>query len=225
MLKRSDIQQVIKEYNKGHKVHLRDASYDFCYSYFQLNRGNLSSNMEHSCWVLWGYLASWGMLRNSKLMKCSPAALKPLIKYLDNLKNDNIWDIDVPDYKSSDICSKILKIFTQIAEIVDEKIDVSDTITLITKIMMGVFGCVPAYDANFTKAFKSICWVEGNRVCAFSVFNNDTLECILDFYNSNKVELDKVNIYAINFSGVKTNVRYKIAKLIDMYGFAKGEKE
>ena len=219
MLKRSDIQNVIDQYEDYHKVHLRYASYDFCYSYFQQNRGNLSSNMEHSCWVLWGYLASWGMLRgSSELLNLSPAALKPLIECFDEL-GDTIWDTDVPMYTDTKVVQTIKDVHARIVEILEYKeMNVSATNTLVTKIMMGVFGCVPAYDSYFTNKFRELFMPR----CAFRSVNKKSLQCIYDFYISNKTELDSLKINVIDFSGNKTSMTYKIAKLIDMYGFTQG---
>lgn len=220
MLKRSDIQNVIDQYEDYHKVHLRYASYDFCYSYFQQNRGNLSRNMEHSCWVLWGYLASWGMMRgSSKLLNLSPEALRPLIEYFDKL-DDTIWDVDVPKYNDEKVITTIKGVFSKIVGKVNE-IGVSPTNTLVTKIMMGVLGCIPAYDTYFTKMFRKL--FEGQ--CAFRSVSKKSLLCIHEFYKSNQAELDLIKINVLDFSGKETSMCYKIAKLIDMYGFEKGKEK
>ena len=62
---KSDIDQCIEEFLSRHDVNLRYASFDFCYNYFFTFKGQLSADLEKSCFVLWGYLASWGMLRGS----------------------------------------------------------------------------------------------------------------------------------------------------------------
>ena len=50
----------------------RYVSFDYCYGYFQSNKGQLAGdNMEISCLRLWAYLASWGMMRNQKLLQNS----------------------------------------------------------------------------------------------------------------------------------------------------------
>ena len=75
------VKEIIDELIPYHLVNLRDASYDFCFLYFQTHRGILGGkNLECSCMHLWSYLASWGMLRgSSELLQRSPAALKNLI--------------------------------------------------------------------------------------------------------------------------------------------------
>lgn len=217
MPKVPDMGEVIDKFEENHGVNLRYASYDFCYGYFQQHRGNLCSNMENSCWVLWGYLASWGMLRgSSELLHLSPAALQSLIKYFDDLK-DTIWAADVPMYTDPIVVQTINEVYAEIVAKLKE-MNVSATNTLVTKIMMGVFGCVPAYDSYFTNKFRELFMPR----CAFRSVNKKSLQCIYDFYISNKTELDSLKINVIDFSGNKTSMTYKIAKLIDMYGFTQG---
>lgn len=220
MPKVPDIREVLDEFEENHEVNLRYASYDFCYGYFQQHRGNLCVNMEYSCWVLWGYLASWGMLRgSSESLNLSPAALTKLVEYFDELgkNNDVIWEIDVQDYTDSLKIAHIFGIYNCIAKKLKQQ-NVSPTNTLVTKIMMGVFGCVPAYDSYFTNKFRELFMPR----CAFRSVNKKSLQCIYDFYDSNKKELDSININVIDFSGNRTSMTYKIAKLIDMYGFTQG---
>lgn len=235
-------------------VNKRFASYDFCYNYFQQNKGQLSTpqNIEHSCYVLFSYLASWGMLRgSSQLLQCSPAALIKLIRHFDSIKDSPIWDWDVPDYADSNNIQKIIDEYKQIENILasifsteestsynyeDEAEDKNEkksnaaastsnttnsvpTDTLITKIMLGVFGVIPAFDTYFKKTMRNI-YKEGTKVSSpFSKCSKDALKCILDFYLSNKVVFDAIKIIVHNFSGLATGRYYKIAKLIDMFGF------
>ena len=227
-------------------VNKRFASYDFCYNYFQQNKGQLSTpqNIEHSCYVLYSYLASWGMLRgSSQLLQCSPAALIELIRHFDTIKNNPIWDWDVPDYADPDCIQDIITEYEQIEKILtflfkatkgkasynyEEEENLSTntngskksipTDTLVTKIMLGVFGVVPAFDTYFKKTMKNIC-KEAKVSSSFNIFSEDALNCILEFYRSNKEVLNAIKIIVRSFSGLTTGRYYKIAKLIDMFGF------
>ena len=223
-----NINSVIKRFSSNSKkANHRYATYDFCYKYFYGNKYRLCENIEHSCWVLWGYLASWGMLRGSSaLLQLSPAALVTLIEYLNKLgvEKDIIWEIDVPDYSNENKVTHILEIYNCIAEKL-KKQKVEPTVTLVTKIMMGVFGCIPAFDTMFTTAFKKIYTskkVDKDIKCKFNKVNGQSLKSIYEFYESNKIEFDTIQISLIDFSGNKTSYKYKIAKLVDMYGFCKG---
>ena len=197
----------------------RYASYDFCYLYFQKNKGKLSTknNIEKSCMYLWSYLASWGMLRGSSaLLQCSPAALKPLIEYFDSLYKSasHIWDIDVDTYNVGANKKNLLDTYKDIENILSKILSKKPTVTLVTKIMLVVFGNVPAFDTYFKNAFSKIYGV-------FSSFGIKELDAINDFYSNFKILLDSIKINVIDFNGKPTNIIYKKAKLIDMYGFTK----
>lgn len=221
MLKMTEkkIEQYIIRFRKDIAPNLRYASYDFCYLYFQQNKGQLSHDMEDSCMHLWSYLASWGMLRgSSKLQQRSPAALKPLIEYLDKA-DSKLWDMDVDAYDETNM-ECLLEVYNDIENIMtdilsDGKEEKHRLITLITKIMLGVFGNVPAFDRYFTETFHEI-------YGGFSSFQRYELEKIRDFYFDNKLLLDKLvkDMYVIDFNGHPTSLKYKIAKLIDMFGFS-----
>ena len=166
---------------------------------------------------LWSYLASWGMLRGSSaLLQCSPASLKPLIEYFDSLYKSasHIWDIDVDTYNVGANKKNLLDTYKDIENILSKILSKKPTVTLVTKIMLVVFGNVPAFDTYFKKSFSKIYGV-------FSSFGIKELDAIHDFYSNFKILLDSIKINVIDFNGKPTNIIYKKAKLIDMYGFTK----
>ena len=221
---REDVKEVVDSFHKKVSANRRYASYDFCYGYFQTHRHHLVENMELSCLHLWAYLASWGMLRGSSLLlkECSMKVLSNVITYLDGLP-ESIWSIDVPKYKNKGVKRNISNIYNELQKkIRDIKFEdmnkhVSATTTLVTKIMLGTLGCVPALDQNFVIAFKKEFDESG---CNFSELNEDVLNCIYDFYNDNRDLLHPALYRVIGFNGKPTmKLQYKFAKLIDMYGF------
>ena len=91
--------------------------------------------------------------------------------------------------------------------------------TLVTKIMLGVYGIIPAFDSFFTDTFRSIFKNE----CGFRSVNTKSLNHIKQFYEHNKDDIDywSTKIFTTDFlTGKKTNVNYTKAKIIDMYGVA-----
>lgn len=191
----------------------RYSSFDFCYNYFYKNKNNILEDIEKSCAILGFYLASWGMMRGSSfLLQKSYNYYIPLIKYISSL-DSSIWDIDVSNYENN--YSVILQIYKDISEIIIE--DNQRGIVLITKIMLGVLGICPAYDEYFCKAFKKI---DPNK-SKFTTFNKKSLEVISNFYKKNKSEIDDLNnqIRTLNFMTGEELYNYKLAKIIDMYGF------
>ncbi|MGN0236186.1 MAG: hypothetical protein ACI4BD_07770 [Paludibacteraceae bacterium] len=222
---KSDLKRNIYAFHVNVSPTERFASYDFCYDYFQTNKGTLAKKMEESCFRLWGYLASWGMLRgSSELLQRSPASLEELIKYFDSIASDAIWDMDVPDYADSAKATHIVEVYNKIHDILS-KVIAHPTTTLVTKIMLATLGVVPAFDSYFTATFREDYAPRHgyNGVnSSFSKVDDRALDCLYDFYTTNQVELDSIKINVIDFCGKTTMQVYKIAKLIDMYGFSKG---
>lgn len=203
--------------NKGREPSQRYASFDYCFNYFQSFRdsnnqrslGNIE-NLQTSCLQLAFYLASWGMLRGSTfLLERSSKFFEPLIKTIANW-NPRIWEIDVDDYDDSDARQLLLQCKDVLIHAL--KTDRSPTDTLITKIMLGVYGNVPAFDANFSRGFK------------LRQLNDKSLENIFTFYKHNRLAIDSYNIPTIDFlTGQSTKRVYSKAKIIDMIGFIEGQ--
>ena len=198
--------------NKGRQPDERYASFDYCYNYFYsfYKNNNLKKlanpqNLQTSCLQLGFYLASWGMMRGSSfLLEKSVRNYKGLIQTISEI-NPKLWEIDVNNYNDENI-ALLMDCKKQIIHALGKQNKPSDT--LITKIMLGVFANVPAYDQYFRKTFK------------VHTFNKKSLIKISDFYYNNKSILDSYNIKTIDFFSAKQTKRsYTKAKLIDMYGF------
>lgn len=198
--------------NNGRKPNERYASFDYCYNYFytfykenQISEIASDENIQMSCLHLGFYLASWGMMRGSTLL------IEKSVRYLKELviaisKMDPIfWEIDVDKYDDKNIqllldCKEIIN-----KALVGEK---DPTDTLITKIMLGVFASVPAFDQYVSKSL------------GVSKLNKNSLEKIGRFYDQNKEIIDNYDIHTYDFlTGEETDIIYTKAKIIDMCGF------
>ena len=202
--------------NRGKKPDERYASFDFCYNYFysfykekRLSELANSENLQTSCLQLGFYLASWGMMRGSSfLLEKSVRNFRELITCISKM-DSRLWEIDVYNYNDENI-SILLDCKQQIINSLGEKNNPSDT--LITKIMLGVFANVPAFDTYFRKSLK-----------AYS-FNKKSLLKIKNFYEDNKSVFDSYQIHTFDFlSSKESDVVYTRAKLIDMCGFMDGQ--
>ncbi|MGB5989185.1 MAG: hypothetical protein WBG43_05560 [Marinifilaceae bacterium] len=227
-MKVNDINDVVEGFKKeGDDVRHRYTSFDYCYNYFASHKGQaLLDDMEKSCLVLGFYLASWGMLRGSSfLLDKSVMHYEDTIRYISKC-DESIWNIDVDDYSDKNI-DTILKVYNGVKDSLVEKGRVHRT--LVTKVLLGVFGFIPAFDAYFCESFKAIYKndpqdKELNTKCAFTVVNRDSLRCIKSFYESNKEAIDTLtdSTYTFDYgTGKKSQVKYTKAKIIDMYGFNK----
>jgi hypothetical protein len=100
--------------------------------------------MQISCLHLGFYLASWGMLRGSStLLRRSVKYFEPVVDVIMNAPSE-IWQIDTDRY-SAESWSVLDEVSHRIRAAFAE--GASDI--LVTKIMLGVFGCVPAFDTYF----------------------------------------------------------------------------
>ncbi len=205
------------ENTKGIKPLERYSSFDYCFNYFQSFReqnriGDIAnpSHIQESCLQLGFYLASWGMLRGSSFLQSkSMKVYEPLIHAISN-ENPILWEIDANNYSPDNIHS-ILGFRKKVIQILDFRNGPSDI--LVTKIMLGVFGNVPAFDSYFKKGF------------GVSTFGKYSLEKVADFYKTNKDILDQSRLKTLDFStGQPTNRIYTRAKVIDMVFFIEGSK-
>jgi len=202
--------------NKGREPNERYASFDFCYNYFysfykenKLSELANKDNLQMSCLQIGFYLASWGMLRGSSfLLEKSVRNFSNLIITISKM-NPKLWEIDVADYNEENI-SLLLDCKQQIINALGKENKPSDT--LVTKIMLGVFANIPAFDLYFRKSLKV------NSV------NKNSLLQIKKFYLENKDVFDSFEVHTFDFlTSNETDNIYTKAKLIDMYGFMDGQ--
>ena len=206
--------------DNGREPMARYASFDYCFNYFQgfKNKKELASreNIQNSCLHVAFYLASWGMLRGSSfLLNKSIKYYESLIKYISE-QDSSFWKIDVSNY-SEDTIERLIKCSNDIKKILSDngKYKVSDT--LVTKIMLGVFGNVPAFDAYFKTG------------SGLGTFNKKSLMSIHDFYTKDSYselvshEANKIKTFDYD-SGKAGSRAYTKAKIIDMIFFIEGYK-
>lgn len=215
---RTDIELIVNKFKAQSIPDHRYTSFDYCYNYFRTTT-DLTNDIEKSCLTLGFYLASWGMFRGSSfLLQKSLKHFQATIEYVATL-DDSIWNIDVDNYNETNI-QTIIKIYKDIKErlILNDNSD----LTLITKILLGVFGFVPAFDNYFCNTFRVIS--EGQN--GFRKINIKSLTFIKKFYEANKGSIDKLSAetFTTDFlTGQKTTTNYPKAKIIDMYGFTVGQ--
>jgi hypothetical protein len=143
-----------------------------------------------------------------------------LVNYISGLPQ-NIWEIDVNNYFEKNNIQEMLKVYSEMRKIFVEGNHAH--LTLITKILLGVFGFVPAFDRYFCDGFKSI---YGNQ-CGFSVLNEKSLKIIGEVYQDNKIIVDKFSekLFTKDYRSGENIHNYPIGRIIDMYGFDKGYKK
>ena len=219
-LYRKDLPKVIEKFLADRGPDDRYTSFDYCYNYFRNATPNsLTKNMETSCLTLGFYLASWGMLRGSSyLLNKSVKHFQPTIEYIATLEK-SVWKIDLDRYTAENM-ELILGIYEELIETLD--VGGKAHRTLVTKIMLGVFGFIPAFDQYFKDAFGRIFKGE----CAFNTVSKMSLGCLSEFYEANRSEINKISGRTRTYdfeTGKKTKLKYPKAKIVDMYGFMTGK--
>ena len=172
----------------------RYKSWEHCHKYFLENRIK-SNNKEILCLHLAFYLASWGMLRGGAfLLQRDYLVHLPVIEIILDEKYGQLWDC-AEEYLDKDAtldliddCKKrIIEVYLEKTKIVNDKTTQGYTAsdTLVTKIMLGTFGCVPAYDRYFRLGVKTL-GVSNQK------FSRKSIQQLANYYRSNK-DFDNVS--------------------------------
>lgn len=203
--------------------HGRFKSWEYCYEIFYNNFGvELNEELlDKLSLYLYMYLSSWGMYRGSSfLLQKDYKIHKPIIVEALKEKYKPLLNIKCRDYLDKtnqdlliEISDYIEEYFNKVrAEVksVDVKQDVS--YTLITKILLGIYGCVPAYDRYFILGVKKYKVTTGN-------FNINSIVKLSNFYIENEIEFEELR----SRMKIKT-IEYPQMKLLDMCFWKAGIK-
>ena len=221
---RKEIREGSSRHSSNRAYH-KYTSFDYCYGYFYKHHKDakyfaLKQNIEKSCLHIGFYLASWGMYRGStKLLQTSFKVYEPLIKNVIAKQVQEAWGIDVYNYKEN--TEMLINLYESIEKELKEILGKRSSETLITKIMLGIFGCIPAFDINVQKGLKRA----GESYHKSFKQNISAIERI---YIANRAKIDMAsNRYRVlNFgTGRPSTEHYTKAKIIDMVLFELGRKK
>lgn len=136
----------------------------------------------------------------------------PVVKEIMKKEYDCLLGMECSELRNEDIQSALDSLYKSIEKHYDDvrksvkEVDVKRNVssTLITKVLMGTLGCVPAYDRYFIEAIKKY------KVAAGTYSTGSLLE-LVDFYDNNSDKLEKLrenlDVY---------NLKYPQMKLLDM---------
>lgn len=200
----------------------RYKSWDNCHQAFSVTRQTEILTLE-----LAFYLASWGMYRGSSgLLQKNHLIHKGTVDILFSkdslkLKCDQKNEINRKNAKEIlDLKDKLADHYSKIyfSKGTDKPKPISPTDTLLSKILLGTLGCIPAYDRYFIDGLKEI-------KMKHTIFNVASLNELFDFIDSNKTEIENAQKLILT----KTHKHYPIMKILDMYfwqiGYDKDLKE
>ena len=192
--------------------HGRYMSWRHCYNAFVENRNDADEKMlDYLALHLAFYLASWGMYRGSSfLLQKDYKVHIPVVRILLEKKYDPLVGISAEGL-TEDVNLDLLE---EVGERVRrtyaaeqpsfEGVTNKATDTLVTKILLGTLGCVPAYDRYYVQAVKRYNISAG-------VYNKKSVRDVAVYYLSHKDEFESLR-EELSTCGT----RYPAMKLMDM---------
>lgn len=205
------IEGILKMYHtpSTQDKHHRFKSWEHCYNFFRKNYQKLDQDniFDQACLHLAFYLASWGMLRGSTfLLQKDYRVHEYFINEVVRNKNfEKFFQTNQLDSTGMDeLISATREAYTKNVQGINgyRKVNVSDT--LASKIILGVFGNVPAYDRYLVEALG----VFGIK----KTLNENSLNELVSFYKTYEHEFEECRR---DFS--HDNVYYSPMKLMDMF--------
>ena len=112
-------------------------------------------NLEKSALHLGFYLANWGMFRgSSELLNVNIKFFEDFVSVLFTDIDSEFWDLTLDDFRKENLVAQ--ETFDHAVKIICdfENKRISWTDTLVTKVLLGVWGHCPARDTVFKKGFS-----------------------------------------------------------------------
>lgn len=134
----------------GTKFPGQERSWDYCYRWFNHDR-TVPHDERRDCLELGYYLASWGMFRGSGiLMNTNLAAWSDTIRVIDR----HHGAMQTVDLDGSD--DEWVRLHAAYQDLERALPGSKPTATLVTKVMVGVWGCIPALDTYVDKGLRQL---------------------------------------------------------------------
>ena len=203
----------------------RSRSWEHCYRVFRDARTDPSPDCDYLSLHLAFYLASWGMYRGSSfLLQKDYKVLVPIVEEILKPEYDCLFGVACTDLRESEVQDRLKELGDYIAEhfglirneVAGREVPTPVSPVLITKILMGTLGCVPAYDRFFVDGIKKY------RVTTQEYSRNSLLK-LVGFYEEHNDRLEEAR------RGMRVgDLTYPQTKLLDMgfwqIGFAENSK-
>ena len=191
----------------------RSRSWEHCYRVFRDARIDPSPDYDYLSLHLAFYLASWGMYRGSSfLLQKDYKVLLPVVEKVLKPEYDCLFGVACVGLRDSEVQDSLEKLYKYIAkhlqpirnEVAGREVPSSVSPVLITKILMGTLGCVPAYDRFFQ-----------DGVATYKVttqeYSLESVRKLADFYEAHNDRLEEAR------RGMQTDdLIYPQMKLLDM---------
>lgn len=191
----------------------RSRSWEHCYRVFRDARTDPSPDYDYLTLHLAFYLASWGMYRGSSfLLQKDYKVLSPIVEKVLKPEYDCLFGLACTDVRNDDVREQLMELSGDIAddfrpirnEVAGREVASPVSPVLITKILMGTLGCVPAYDRFFGIGAKYLGLEK-------DTYQEKSLDELADFYEAHNDRLEEAR------RGMQCeDLTYPQMKLLDM---------
>lgn len=171
----------------------RSRSWEHCYRVFRDARIDPSPDYDYLSLHLAFYLASWGMYRGSCfILQKDYKVHTPIVKEILKPEYDCLFGVACVDLREPEVQERLKNVSDNIAnhfgpirnEVAGRKVASSVSPVLVTKILMGTLGCVPAYDRFFQ-----------DGVATYKVttreYSPESVRRLVDFYEEHNDRLEE----------------------------------
>ena len=171
----------------------RSRSWEHCYRVFRDARTDPSPDCDYLSLHLAFYLASWGMYRGSCfILQKDYKVHTPIVEEILKPEYDCLLGLACTDVRNNDIWAQLKKLSDYISDYFDpirkevrgRAVASSVSPVLITKMLMGTLGCVPAYDRFFEEGAKYLGLEKKS-------YNEDSLRELADIYEAHNDRLEE----------------------------------
>lgn len=197
----------------------RERSWDFCYDYFH-STDSPTDAMELSSLHLGYYLASWGMMRGSSFLfnNTNLCHYRKTIEIIEEL-NEMMRGWDVHEYLDDGRYEQYEEAWSRLkSSLLPEG---GASLILISKVMMGVWGCVPSFDTYFTATMRWLSETPAERA-SWRKANRQGLSSLHEIYLEHADEVENVRaanaVWSFALGGPGQHAMPR-AKVLDIYGF------
>ena len=227
-MKKNNVSTVIKKaYKKYHTKGetTRYMSWEYCYGFFNKNKSKFEKEdiLDTAALHLAFYLASWGMYRGSSfLLQYDYKVHAGALKIMAENEYSRLQGLYKTDDVTVDIVSTMFKLVEKLKKYYKKQCGEKPTDTLITKILLGTFGCVPAYDRYVRQEIRKQTSESNNSLKAS--FNEKQFGFLVEWIKSKDKDESISNLKLIGNDG-HGKFEYPLMKKIDMYFWESAPKK
>jgi len=191
----------------------RSRSWEHCYRVFRDARTEPYPDRDYLSLHLAFYLASWGMYRGSSfLLQKDYKVLVPIVEEVLKPDYDCLFGVACTDLREHEVQVMLTKLYDYIVgyfrpirdEVAGREVASSVSPVLVTKILMGTLGCVPAYDRFFQDGVATY------KVTT-QTYSPESILKLVDYYEEHNDRLEEVRR-----GFVADGLTYPQMKLLDM---------